>query len=111
MGDSLDVVGFDNYYGWGRLNLYNSLILARTASDIKVLPIKNVRLRWQPSPHAASMNPYKILWSDNMVNWHTIGSPSISFTSVAQWVDNGSETGISPAVARKRFYRLQIGMD
>jgi subtilisin family serine protease len=111
VGDSQDVVGFDNYYGWGRLNFYNSIILARTATDIEVLPSKNVRLRWRPSPNAASKKPYEIRWSDNMVTWHTIQSPSISFSSEAEWVDDGSETGVAPVEAEKRFYRLQIGMD
>ena len=30
-----DVLGFDNYYGWGRLNVYNSLKLAQTAVEAR----------------------------------------------------------------------------
>ena len=36
VGDELeDVLGFDNYYGWGRLNTYNSLKLAQTAVEAR----------------------------------------------------------------------------
>jgi subtilisin family serine protease len=111
VGDSRDVVGFDNYYGWGRLNIYNSIVLARTVTNIEVLPSKSVRLRWQTSPNAVTKKPYKIRWSENLVNWHTIESHSISFSSEAEWIDDGSETGIAPVEADRRFYMLQIGMD
>src|SRR5699024_6887825 len=33
VGEATDVSGFDNYYGWGRLNAYNSVLLAQTRFD------------------------------------------------------------------------------
>ena len=33
VGDAADTPGFDNYYGWGRLNAYHTLLLAQLAVD------------------------------------------------------------------------------
>lgn len=111
VGSSQDVAGFDNYYGWGRLNIYNSILLARTSPSIEVLPNRDIRLTWEPSPNAESKTPYKLKWSSNMVDWDTIYSPSISYGSTAEWIDNGSETGASPESLDNRFYMIEIGME
>ena len=111
VGDSRDVAGFDNYYGWGRLNSYHSLVLAQTAPVIEVLPSKDIRLSWQAPSNALSKNPYQLKWSDNLVNWSTVESPSISYDFEANWIDDGSETGTAPSSEEPRFYRIEIDMD
>ncbi|MFL2848462.1 MAG: S8 family peptidase [Coraliomargaritaceae bacterium] len=111
VGDIKDVAGFDNRYGWGRLNTYNSIILAQTSPSITMLPNKDVRLRWRPSQNAESKKPYKLQWSDTLGDWKTINSPSISYGSIAEWIDNGFETGASLESSDKRFYTIRIGME
>lgn len=110
VGDSLDVAGFDNYYGWGRLNAYNSILLAQTLPNIAVLPNRDIRLTWAASPNAEFKNPYKIKWSSNMIEWNRVDSPQISYGSTAEWIDDGSETD-PPSESFKRFYLIEIGME
>ena len=67
VGDALDTPGFDNYYGWGRLNAYHSLVLAHTAlrhSETSGTPV----LSWNASPNAADKNPYCVQVSTNLAN-------------------------------------------
>lgn len=108
VGDAQDTVGFDSYYGWGRLNLNHSLILARTSPQITTRADGGARLRWTAPPNAATRQPYKLCWSEDMTTWNTVSSPSISFGTEAEWIDDGSETGSAPGLADRRFYRIAI---
>lgn len=111
VGGTQDVAGFDNYYGWGRLNIYNSILLAQTSPSVEVLPNKDLRLRWQPPQNAEFKNPYKVKWSNDMSSWNTINSPSITYDSTAEWIDDGSETGAPLDSSGKRFYIIEIGIE
>ena len=111
VGDTEDAAGFDNRYGWGRLNIYNSIILAQTSPSISVLPNKDVHLSWRPSRNAESKKPYKLKWSNAVGEWTTINSPSISYHSTAEWIDNGSEAGAPLGSSDKRFFAIEIGME
>lgn len=54
-----DVAGFDQYHGWGRLNAYNTLILA----GIRVEPILGEDvpgLSWSSPPNASNREPYVV---------------------------------------------------
>ncbi len=61
VGDAADTPGFDPYYGWGRLNAGNTLLLAQTRIDsIWRLPNGQVVLSWPSPPNAGSRQPYRI---------------------------------------------------
>jgi len=108
VGDASDTPGFDNYYGWGRLNAYNTLLLAQT--QVTAIRSNNdATLSWRSPANAASKKPYRIQFANSASGpWTTLGTSS-NFTYGAtnsSWRDNGSETGGLPAA--NRFYRLQI---
>ena len=111
VGDSQDAAGFDAYYGWGRLNVYNSILLAQTSASIEKLSNRRIRLQWEHSPNAESKAPYKIKWSSNLVDWNTINSPSISYGSTAEWIDDGTETAAPREPFDSRFYLIEVGME
>jgi len=50
---------------------------------------------------------YSILYSHDLLNWHTAidSFPSFGDTTTC-WVDDGSLTGLPPSLAPNRFYRL-----
>jgi len=108
VGDASDTPGFDNFYGWGRLNAYNTLLLAQT--QVTAIRSNNdVTLSWRSPANAASKKPYRIQFANSASGpWTTLGTSS-NFTYGAtnsSWRDNGSETGGLPALYR--FYRLRI---
>lgn len=105
IGDDNDTPGFDDYYGWGRLNIYNSLILAQTLPEISIHSSGGVSLKWISPPNASSRNPYDIYWSTDLKSWEMVESPDIQYTERAEWVDGNS---LNPDVPNQRFYRLSI---
>ncbi len=50
---------------------------------------------------------YSIYYSDDLLTWHLADAniPSATGQNTA-WIDDGSKTGGSPSLARRRFYRL-----
>lgn len=61
VGDASDTPGFDIYYGAGRLNAYNSLLLAQTRIDNVEIAVGALTLSW-PAPSNASANqPFEVL--------------------------------------------------
>lgn len=61
VGDATDTPGFDNYYGWGRLNAYNTLMLAMTeVESISRAGAGGVQLTWQSPPNASNNAPYLV---------------------------------------------------
>jgi subtilisin family serine protease len=62
VGDSLDAPGFDDYYGWGRLNARNTLVLAASAIRRPTLSSggQQVQLTWTGPPNAADRTPYEV---------------------------------------------------
>jgi hypothetical protein len=60
VGDATDTAGFDQYYGWGRLNAYNSVLLARMRVDRVQRSNQVVRLSWISPPNASNRQPYEV---------------------------------------------------
>jgi hypothetical protein len=89
----------------------NTLRLATTETEAVLEPGANfVRLRWPVSPNAADKGGFKIRYSDNVTDWATIEDPSgiVFVDGIAEWLDDGSETGGGPAPGG-RFYQLELG--
>lgn len=111
VGDATDTPGFDNYYGWGRLNAYNSLLLAMTRIDhITALTNHQIRIDWTSPPNASNKQPYQISFSTNLISpWTPLTTTNgFSYTSNRTfWVDDGTQTGNNSNSAT-RFYRIQL---
>jgi subtilisin family serine protease len=107
VGDAEDQPGYDPYYGWGRLNARNSLILAQTR--IRSLVPTNgtdLHLSWACPTNAATKNLYQIERASSADGpWSLASKPD-------QFVFNGNECGwIDPRAATNRtqsFYRIRL---
>ena len=113
IGDpSEDTPGFDDYHGWGRLNVMNSLILAQTQLTMeRSSPASPWTLHWSSPPNATNRMPYSIEYTDNLTNsWQTLTNlSSIAYgVTNSSWTDNGSETGSHPTNTASRYYRVRI---
>jgi subtilisin family serine protease len=60
VGDVADAPGFDPYYGWGRLNAFNSILLARTRIDRIQMVSTNIVLSWPSPPNAQGKQPFVV---------------------------------------------------
>lgn len=110
VGDATDTPGFDNYYGWGRLNAYNSLQLAETRIDqVTMLPNHQFKFSWLSPPNASNKQPYQICFTTNLAgpwNLYTATNGFTYATNRTYWVDDGTLTGINSNSAT--FYRVQL---
>ena len=108
LADANDTAGFDNYHGWGRLNAYNTLLLAQTRASA-TRSNSNTILSWRSPTNAASRQPYRIDYAHAVTGpWTTLNS-STNFTygtTNTTWKDNGTETGGLPTT--NRFYRVKV---
>ena len=97
-----DTAGFDNYYGWGRLNTYNSLLLAQSKIDRVIFTNNNVILSWPSPSNASNREPYAVEYQAvGATNWFP-GLPNFTYTSTRTWWTN-----VSPR-ATSTCYRLRI---
>ncbi len=103
-----DTPGFDVYHGWGRLNVYNSLLLALTKiQSAQVTNGNQMLLAWRCPPNANSKRPYRVEWAPALTgSWTTLNSSAaIAYRGTnATWLDDGSETGAGAG----KFYRLRV---
>jgi thermitase len=102
VGGATDTAGFDNYYGWGRLNTYNSLLLAQSKIDRVIFTNNNVILSWPSPSNASNRQPYAVEYQAlGATNWFP-GLPNFTYTSTRTWWTN-----VSPRAAGTT-YRLRI---
>lgn len=109
VGDAQDTAGWDQYFGWGRLNVLNSILLAETKPGIEALVDGRMRLRWAASANAVEKEPFTIEWREEGTGWTTISSPTITYGATTEWIDDGTETGVHPGLVPGRIYRVGIG--
>ena len=111
VGDATDTSGFDNYYGWGRLNAYNALLLAKTRIDqVTALTNRQIKIGWVSPPNASNRQPYQICFSTNLAGpWSLFAATNgFSYTSNrTYWIDDGTQTG-SYSNSAAQFYRIQL---
>jgi subtilisin family serine protease len=101
--DTNDIPGFDIYYGWGRLNAYNSIVLAETEFDtISRATNGDIILSWKCPPNASNKLPYKLEYTADLRTNGWISASNIACgSSLASWTD-------SPTNSTSRFYRIRV---
>ena len=103
VGGPEDTQGFDQYHGWGRLNAYNSLVLAQSTIDgFAVTNENSIALSWACPPNASNKEPYLVDFKSTLTNTWNSASGAVCGISRAVWIDNDATNAAS------RFYRLRI---
>ncbi len=102
--DTNDVAGWDESYGWGVLNIYNSLILAKTAfTALESTNSGQVAFSWMCPDNASNKLPYYIEYASSPAGLWTAKTNILYAGTNASWADDASATNIGP-----RFYRIMI---
>jgi subtilisin family serine protease len=108
VGDATDAPGFDNYYGWGRLNAFNSLVLAATRVDQARHASGGIELSWISPASAGHKQPYRVECKASLASDWIPLTDTNAFryaTNRAYWTDDGTQTG---GVADARYYRVGL---
>jgi hypothetical protein len=108
VGDATDTPGFDNYYGWGRLNAFHTLLLATTRIDHIRSADGMMELSWPSPPNAPARQPYLIEYKSSLASdWIPITDTNGFHyaTNRTSWIDDGTQTG---GMAEARFYRIGL---
>jgi hypothetical protein len=103
VGDATDTLGFDNYYGWGRLNAYNSMLLAQTRVDQAEWCHGVFRIGWFSPPNASNKQPYQVQFKNALTDtWITAtGNNAFAYgTNRTSWSDTNAPDA--------RFYRIGL---
>jgi len=96
--------GYDLYYGWGQLNVFYSLQLARTwISNMVSTGGADVVLSWSAPANASNRRPYVVEMTSDLTNdmW-------TADTNVTYGADSAEWTNAGAASVSQRFYRVQI---
>ena len=111
VGDATDTPGFDVYHGWGRLNAFNTLLLAQTRFDrMQRTNGSSLALSWRSPNNASNKQPYQIEFTTSLTSgWTPLPAtnrfryePGRTF-----WTDDGTETGTN-FTGGSRFYRVRV---
>jgi hypothetical protein len=111
VGGAADLEGFDEEFGWGRLNLQNSITLLQTSVTNLSRLGNSVRLTWTSPPNVATKTPYIMEFADSPDSPWLPVNDSLNFTfgtNTTRWLDDGSETGTPPGPAAARLYRVRV---
>lgn len=105
VGGAEDTLGYDTSHGWGRLNIWNSLQLARTTVSTSKNPVSGLLLSWTTPTNAEAKRPYSVSKTGSLGSpWtNIVGAPVAISGTNATWADPDS------ANAGQSFYRLNIG--
>jgi len=108
VGNATDTPGFDNYYGWGRLNAVNSLVLATTRVDQTRHASGLIELSWISPANAGRKQPYRVEYKTSLASGWIPLTDTNAFryaTNRTYWTDDGTQT---VGVADARFYRVGL---
>jgi|GEM_PF-347097 len=109
LADTNDTAGFDNHYGWGRLNVYNSLVLARTEVDgFAATNDGDQVVSWATPLNASSNRPYRVAVAASMTSSWITATGIVYGASRATWRDDGTETGVHPTNVNTRMYKVRL---
>ncbi|MFH0909239.1 MAG: S8 family serine peptidase [bacterium] len=100
-----DTPGFDNYHGWGRLNVWATLQLALNTVQTVRVENESVILSWPSPSNASNKQPYRIDHASDLIGTWTIGAvpTNMVFSATnATWTDS---------VATQKFYRVRVRED
>ncbi len=108
-----DTPGYDIRHGWGRLNVFNSLILAQTRiQNMELQANGDISFSWKSPPNGAMRRPFRIEAADSPNGpWMRLASSSnITYTAdQAAWTDDGAESHpASQALPQARYYRIRV---
>jgi hypothetical protein len=104
VGDATDTPGFDNYYGWGRLNALNSLLLAQMRVDRTEWTNGTVRLSWPSPSNASNKQPCQVQFKSSPADSWQTATNTEAFTYTANrtyWSDTNVTSGL-------RYYRIRV---
>jgi subtilase family serine protease len=108
VGDATDLLGFDTYHGWGRLNAYHSLLLATTRVDQIRHTHGVTELSWRGPVNAAGKRPFQVAVQTALNAPWMVSTQTNTFRYSADrivWQDDVQATG---AAGETRFYKLQL---
>lgn len=108
VGGVTDTPGFDIDHGWGRLNAFNSLLLATMQVDQVRRTNGQIELSWISPPNASSRQPYQVEYKTALDAAWTPLTNSSGFrydTGRAHWIDDGAGAG---AASSTRFFRVEL---
>jgi len=106
VGDALDTPGFDNYYGWGRLNAYNTLLLAYSEIEIGMTSNTTV-LSWAAPANAGNKQPYTVESRSDVSSGNWFSLPESNMTYSATQVTYA----VSGSTNAKSFYRYGVSVE
>jgi hypothetical protein len=104
VGDATDTPGFDNYYGWGRLNAYNSLLLAQTRVDSAGWSNGTFRLSWPSPDNAGRKQPFEVQFVNRLAGAWTASTDTNAFT----YGTNRTFWSTTNVAIATTFYRLKL---
>ena len=109
-GDPLDTPGWDEYYGWGRLNVLNSLLLAKVQLNIEYDGVNRIRLSWRVPSNLDERVSYHVERSVDMLEWERIPSLVIAIEETeGKFMAKTAFRTESNASARL-FYRVAVDL-
>jgi thermitase len=104
VGDAPDTAGFDIYYGAGRLNAYNSLLLAQTRIDqVTAAATGNISISWPTPANASAKKPYEVQYrAPDQSTWTRVATTNeISYQGArASWTSPSPAAGFYEVVVR-----------
>lgn len=103
VGDATDTAGFDIFHGAGRLNAYNSLLLAQTRIDQVTTTDGNISISWPTPDNASTKKPYEIQYrAPDQTVWTRVATTNaISFEGArASWTTPSPSPGFYEVVVR-----------
>jgi len=97
-----DAMGFNIYSGWGRLNAYNSLVLAGTAfEEIAQTNNGDIVLAWKCPPNASNKLPYIVEYTASLTGGTWSAFSNITYDAErASWTTQPTNT--------PTFYRIKV---
>jgi hypothetical protein len=97
VGDATDTAGFDIYYGNGRLNAHNSILLAQTHIDQITTTGAGLSISWTTPANAATRKPYEIFFRPlNQTTWTRVATAdAITYQATqATWTTQSTTPGL-----------------
>ncbi len=108
VGGVTDVPGFDTFHGWGRLNAYNSLVLARTRiDDMRRTPNNTLVFSWTSPANGGDKRPYVMESAPAITGLWT---PSTFTNHFGYGTNRTWFTNFNP-IADAQFHRIRIRQD
>ena len=95
--------GWDQYVGWGVLNAYNSVMLAKMGlGGMDVAADGTVSLSWACPSNAVNRQPFGVEYATSLTGAWTVVS------NISYGVTNATWTDTDPSVITTRFYRVNV---